>query len=126
MKPQEIIAELRSIRRQTGKLLSNLERQQIENLEIEIAGTEQEDFTSNVVGFETVLSYLAKSNPEALDLMPNPVHETIKEGKIIASWARGRGLPIIKIEACQHMRKRFPKAEYVNAYPTHLLVEYFG
>jgi len=98
----------------------------IENLEIEIAGTKQEDFTCNVVGFETVLSYLAKSNPEALDLMTNPVHETIADGMRVAAIARGRGLPIIKIEACQHIRKRFPKAEYVNAYPTHLLVEYFG
>lgn len=131
MDATEIIAELRAIR--TTALLtlpygaSPLPMlRQIENLEVEIAGTDAEDFTCDVVGFDTVLSYLAKTNPEVLDLMPNPVHDTIRDGMIIAAKARARRLPVVKVAACEHMKRRFPKARYVNAYPTHLLVEYFG
>ena len=78
----------------------------IENLEIELAGTDTDsfmcDFMCDVERYDTVLSYFAKTNPEALCLMPNPVHNNIIDGNL-------------SVAACDHMKRRFPKAAHVNA-----------
>lgn len=98
----------------------------LRNLEIDLAGTDQESFTCDVLGYDTILSYLAKTNPEALDLMVNPVHETIIDGIRLSKRLHTRGISTIKVAACEHMKRRFPKAKYVNAYPTNELADYFG
>ena len=96
-------------------------------LEHDLAGTKTEDFNAcPVEGFDTILSYLSRTNPEAFDLIDEPVHGTISDGLRIAQYARSRGLPVLRVAAPPHMKRRFPKAKTVNAYPTHLLVEVFG
>lgn len=96
-------------------------------LEHEIAGTAQEDFNAcPVEGFDTILSYLSRTNPEAFDLIDQPVHGTIRDGVFATKYAHTRGYPVLRVTAPPHMKRRFPKATHVNAYPTHMLVEIFG
>ncbi|WP_422049749.1 hypothetical protein [Shimia sp.] len=124
MDATNIIARLRDAQR--GGFMDHVTAAKLRNLEIELAGTEQEDFTCDIMGYDTVLSYLAKTNPEALELMVNPVHETISVGIDLSKRLHSRGVPIIKVAACEHMKRRFPKARYVNAYPTNELAAYFA
>jgi hypothetical protein len=127
MNEQATIYRIRHIRRSLPEAHPLAVAAALECLEHEIAGTETEDFDDcPVEGFDTILSYLARTNPEAFSLMDEPVHGTIREGFLVAQKARIRGLPIIRVVAPAHMRRRFPKATHVNAYPTHLLVEIFG
>ena len=96
-------------------------------LEHDLAGTKTEDFNAcPVEGFDTILSYLSRTNPEAFSLIDEPVHGTICDGLFVSKCARSRGLPVLRVAAPPHMQRRFPKAKTVNAYPTHLLVEIFG
>jgi hypothetical protein len=99
----------------------------IEALEHEIAGTDLEDFNAcPVEGFDTILSYLSRTNPEAFDLIDQPVHGTIRDGVFATKYAHARGYPVLRVTAPPHMKRRFPRATHVNAYPTHMLVEIFG
>jgi hypothetical protein len=123
MTPSEIIATIRNIRR---KCVDTPTIYRLLNLEIDAAPAQPEDYTTDVLGFDTVLSYLAKTNPEALALISDPIHETVIDGKRLAESARKRGLPIIKVAAPAHIKARYPKIAYVNAYPVHLLAEHLG
>ena len=131
---QEIIDRIRYIRRNIkGEghplLCWSINQTQIALavLEHDLAGTETEDFNAcPVEGFDTILSYLSRTNPEAFDLIDEPVHGTITDGLAVSKIARARGLPVLRVTAPPHMQRRFPKAKTVNAYPTHLLVELYG
>lgn len=75
-------------------------------------------------GYNTVLGYLAATNPEALALIEDPVEDTRRDGWGLTSAAAFAGRRIHRVEAPPVVRERgFPT---VNAYPVALLRERFG
>ena len=127
MNATEIISELRAIRREllAGEIVPTLAIKML-RLEDEIAGRENDDFSCDVLGYDTILSYIAKTNPEAMELIDDPVHGTVCDGLAVSNYLRERGVPILKVAPCAHIKRRYPKVEYVNAYPTSELAAYFG
>lgn len=123
MDVQTTIAALREIRRDTTDVIT---RAALHSLEKNLAPDDADAYQIDILGFDTVLSYLSKTNPEALDLILDPVFDTISDGLNLSRRARCRGIPILKVSAPAHIKARYPKVSHVNAYPTHLLAEYFG
>lgn len=127
MNAQEIIAKIRDARRTIYAGNAWDAANSLDLLEHEIAGPGPENFDDcPVEGFDTILSYLARTNPEAFELLDDPVHGTITDGIMVSNYARKRGLPVLRVAAPAYIRRRYPKAKTVNAYPTHLLVEIYG
>lgn len=128
MNAQDTIARLRGIRSTVAYgATARSVASQLEALEHDLAGTQPEDFGEcPVAGFDTILSYLSRTNPEAFDLIDEPVHGTITDGLRAAHLARSRGIPVLRVVAPPHIQRRFPKAKTVNAYPTWFLDEFYG
>ncbi|TMV08680.1 hypothetical protein FGK63_06040 [Ruegeria sediminis] len=109
MNAQDTISRVRSIRTAMHYGMSiGLVQNQLFALERELAPTQKPDFEIGIEGFDTVLSYLSKTNPEALDLIHDPIHDTVKDGKTLAVRARCRGLPVLRVEAPAHIKTRYP------------------
>lgn len=127
MNAEQIIDRIRRIRRHIpGSHPAHIARQ-LDDLEHDLAGTEQEDFDGcPVEGYDTILSYLSRNHPEAFELIDEPVHGTITDGLFVSRKARKRGVPVLRVTAPKHMQRRFPKAKTVNAYPTWFLAEVYG
>jgi hypothetical protein len=75
-------------------------------------------------GYETVLGYLSKTDPEALDLMDQDAEATARDGWKLTYLAKRKGLKVVKVRACQHLEAQ--GIFEVNAYPEVLLRERFG
>ncbi|MER8418759.1 hypothetical protein [Mesorhizobium sp. M1329] len=75
-------------------------------------------------GYDTVLNYLARTNPEALDLMGDPVADTQRDGFWLKHQASRRDLQITSVEAPAPLKE--VGIEMVNAYPIELLRERLG
>ncbi|MER9605386.1 hypothetical protein [Mesorhizobium sp. M0243] len=75
-------------------------------------------------GYDTVLSYFAKTNPEALDLMGDPIADTQRDGFWLKHQASRRDIQIISVEAPAPLKEI--GIETVNAYPLELLRERLG
>ncbi|PBB68123.1 hypothetical protein CK228_13515 [Mesorhizobium sp. WSM4312] len=76
------------------------------------------------VGFNTVLGYLAEVNPEALDLMGDPIADTQRDGYWLTHQASRRDIQIISVEAPAPLKA--VGIEMVNAYPVELLRKRLG
>lgn len=75
-------------------------------------------------GFNTVLGYLAEVNPEALDLMGDPVADTQRDGYWLKHQASRRDIQIVSVEAPAPLKD--VGIETVNAYPIELLRKRLG
>lgn len=74
-------------------------------------------------GYATVLSFLNDTDPLALMEMEDPVRNTIPMGLAAAALCRARGLKIVRVPACDHVKQRYAKVTHVNAYPVSILGE---
>lgn len=77
-------------------------------------------------GYATVLGYMNQIDPLGVLTMDDPVRETIQIGVRVAAICRQRGLKVVKVPACDHVKQRYAKVTEVNAYPTHVLDEVFA
>lgn len=75
-------------------------------------------------GFDTVLGYLARNNPEALFLMGPDAEATARDGFWLTHRCKQRGIKPVKVEACAHLIEQ--GIFVVNAYPISLLEERLG
>lgn len=75
-------------------------------------------------GYNTVLGYLAKTNPEALALIPDVVEDTKRDGLSLTSAAAHAGKRIYRVAAPPVVRER--GFATVNAYPVALLRQRLG
>ncbi|MER8385279.1 hypothetical protein NKH14_07105 [Mesorhizobium sp. M1380] len=75
-------------------------------------------------GYDTVLSYFARTNPEALDLMGDPIADTQRDGFWLTHQASRRDIQVISVEAPAPLKEI--GIEKVNAYPLELLRERLG
>lgn len=74
-------------------------------------------------GYATVLSYLSDTDPLSLQDLNDPVRDTIAVGRQATALCLSRGLKIVKVPACAHVRQRYAKVSHVNAYPIGVLAE---
>lgn len=74
-------------------------------------------------GYDTILGYLAKVNPEMLELIDKDPEATQRDGFWLPHQAKKRGMAVIKVDACLWLSKFGVSA--VNAYPVSLLAERF-
>lgn len=74
-------------------------------------------------GYATVLSYLNDEDPLTLAALADPVRDTIGLGVKATALCHARGLKVIKIPACEHVKARYAKVTHVNAYPVAVLAE---
>ncbi len=72
-------------------------------------------------GYNTVLGYLAETHPEMLDLMRDPLEDTVRDGYWLTHQAHKRDIQVHQVEASSYLRDH--GIEQVNAYPIHLLAE---
>lgn len=141
MKAQEIITEIRAIRRtiecpplphqrgRQGGTLKGSRRWALKALlalEKNIAPDDVDDFCSiDAPQYDTVLGFLAKNDPICLDLMNDPIHDTVIDGRTLSNMSRKRGLPVIKVAAPVHITSRYPKVTHLNAYDVTILADHF-
>jgi hypothetical protein len=74
-------------------------------------------------GYATVLSYLNDTDPMSLQDLEDPVRDTIAIGRKAAALCLSRGLKIVRVPACDHIKQRYRKVTHVNAYPVGVLAE---
>jgi hypothetical protein len=70
-------------------------------------------------GYDTVLGYLVKRNPEALELIEDPAEDTKRDGFKLCHMAGQRGCRVVKVAAPPILQER--GITEVNAYPISLL-----
>jgi hypothetical protein len=75
-------------------------------------------------GWDTVLGYIAKTNPDLFELMDKVPESTLRDGFWLTHRCRERGVKPIKVPACHWLRKA--GVEAVNAYPVELLERRLG
>lgn len=75
-------------------------------------------------GYDTVLGYLAKTNPEALAIMDKEAEATLRDGWMLTAVAKSQGIKPVKVRACQFLEAQ--GIFEVNAYPVHLLKQRLG
>ena len=134
MKRNEIASELRRIRHLLGNSVNTpvdpWRMRDVRNsllvLERNLPRDKPEDYHLGIEGFDTVMSYIAREEPTLMKLALDPVRDHIADGKRIAHVARCRRLPVLKVDAPAPIKQRYSKIKTVNAYPTHLLAEYFS
>lgn len=134
MKRNEITSEIRRIRRMLERCgmgrvdpwTMNEARNSLVALERNLPKDSPQDYHLGIEGFDTVMSYIAREEPTLMELALDPVRDHIADGKRIAHVARCRRLPVLKVEAPAPIKQRYGKIKTVNAYPTHLLAEYFS
>ena len=74
-------------------------------------------------GYDTVLGYLAKHQPDTVLGMTDPVSGTINDGRRMRDMAARLGAQVIKVPASVAVAS--VGADSVNAYPTEILSRYF-
>lgn len=74
-------------------------------------------------GYETILGYLAKSDPELLAYLVERPEDTQRDGFKLTHWCRVEGLRVHKVEASPWLRRQGILT--VNAYPVELLQRRF-
>ncbi|MGN6548772.1 MAG: hypothetical protein ACTHJ3_02605 [Pararhizobium sp.] len=72
-------------------------------------------------GFDTVLGYLVKNNPECLDYMDDPATATMRDGFWLTHQSSRRSLPVVKVPAPAALGEL--GITEVNAYAISLLEE---
>ena len=75
-------------------------------------------------GYDTVLGYFSKTDPEALDLLSDPVVDTLRDDHWLLHQANRREIRVAKVSAPAAM-KEFG-IEMINTYPLALLKERLG
>lgn len=75
-------------------------------------------------GWNTVLGYLAETNPEALALMDKDAEATLRDGYWLAARCKRLGIKPIKVTASTILLQQ--GVWQVNAYPLWLLTERLG
>ncbi|KAA3452749.1 hypothetical protein C7I87_00795 [Mesorhizobium sp. SARCC-RB16n] len=75
-------------------------------------------------GYNTVLGYLAEVNPEALDLMGDPIADTQRDGYWLTHQASRKDIQIVTVEAPAPLKA--VGIDTVNAYPIELLRKRLG
>lgn len=75
-------------------------------------------------GYDTILGYLAKHNPEALELIDKDPDATQRDGFWCMHRSRERGITVQKVAAPKFLAKF--GIDEVNAYPIELLEERFA
>lgn len=80
--------------------------------------------TETPEGFDTVLGWLAKNNPEALMLMQDPIFDTRRDGFWLMHKAEQEGCKVKKVSAPPIMAEE--GIPTVNAYPNALLERRLG
>ena len=76
-------------------------------------------------GWDTVLGYLAKTNPDLLNIMDRTPEATQRDGYWLTARTRKRyGVEPVKVPACLWLQRQ--GIETVNAYPLTLLRERLG
>jgi hypothetical protein len=100
-------------------------RRNAEHLGVTIGGRPLADFMSGHLpqGYDTVMGYLARTNPESVALLPDFVDDTQRDGWWLVHRSRRRGVRVIKVQAPLVLRER--GIEVVNAYSVDLLRERF-
>lgn len=127
MNAANIAAEVRRIQHALDGYVPMYEvRGMLDRLERDIAPDTPAAYACPVEGFDTVLSYLSKHDQIILELAHDPVRDFIVDGKNLAKCARNRGLPVLRVAAPEAVSVRYRRVTHVNAYPTHLLAEYFA
>lgn len=74
-------------------------------------------------GYDTVLGYLAKSDPELLAYLIDRPEDTLRDGFKLSHWCRREGWTIHKVDASPWLRRQ--GILQVNAYPVELLQRRF-
>lgn len=72
-------------------------------------------------GYQTVLGWLAENNPEALDLLYDPIMDTHVDDRWLLKQARLRGYTTAQVQASQV--ERLAGIMGVTAYPLTLILE---
>jgi hypothetical protein len=75
-------------------------------------------------GWDTVLGYIAKANPDLFELMDKVPSSTLRDGYWLTHRCREQGVVPLKVPACHWLRKA--GIEQVNAYPLSLLEKRLG
>lgn len=75
-------------------------------------------------GYDTVLGYTFRNNPEALDLMDPSPQSTVDDGFWLTHECRRRGVTPIKVTAPMVLQRE--GIIEVNAYPLHILARRLG
>jgi hypothetical protein len=99
---------------------------QLSQLETTLPSRDPSAFTTEnltAFGYNTVLGYLNDTDPLALLEMADPVRDTIPMGMKIAARCHAKGLKVVKVPACEHVKARYAKVTHVNAYPIAVLAE---
>lgn len=112
----------------TGTRLTAV-RSALRNLEASIPARDPAAFEPpniDAFGYATVLGYPNQIDPLGVLTMADPVRDTIQIGVRVAAICRQRGLKVVKVPACDHIKQRYAKVTEVNAYPTHVLDEVFS
>lgn len=98
----------------------------LRDLETKLPSRDVEAFeTPNVAsfGYATVLGWLAEQDPLTLASLADPVRDTIEVGLKATALCHKRGLKVVKVAACDHVKQRYAKVATVNAYPSDVLAE---
>lgn len=74
-------------------------------------------------GYDTVLGFMNKYDPLTLLGMDDPVRDTIQTGREVTRRCLERGLKVVRVPACEHVKARYAKVDMVNAYPILVLNE---
>lgn len=75
-------------------------------------------------GYDTVIGWLAKNKPHIVELMSDPVHDTMADGRLLAKTCKDRGIEAVKVDApLIFVKEGF---HVINSYPIRLLEERFN
>lgn len=72
-------------------------------------------------GYDTVVGFIAKTQPSAFEMFADPATETQHDGFWLKHQASRRGLGVVKVEAPEAFKEM--GIEVINAYPLSLLQE---
>lgn len=80
--------------------------------------------TETPEGYETILGFMDKYLKHELDLLEDPVQNTVTDGFKLTRACREAGVPVVSVDAPEICQRAGVTS--VNAYPLNFLIKHFG